>query len=180
MKVISCIAVAIALPALQVAAQTPKEITEKYFEFFKTGKYAEAAEFHVPKDLAEFRAGFKFAEELPEDQRDQFIQAIFGAEMSIKRFKAMSDAQFYGAFLESTMTKAAAHDEVKIINEKVVSEEIEGECAKVVLEFEAKAAGQVEERADEHELIRVNGKWMIMLPEGLKGFGAILREDFEK
>lgn len=182
MKPISYIAVVFALCSPPVYSQTPADITKKYYELFKGGKYVEVAEFVAKRDLEEFRAGFKFTEVLPKDKGNQFLKMIFGPEMSIKGLKRMSDAQFFGAYLKSTMVKAAAAagGEVKIINDKIIKEERKGGRAQVSMEYDVSMAGEISKKSEVQEFQKIDGKWMLLLPEGLKRFGAILQADYEK
>ncbi len=162
-------------------SQSPSEITEAYFEAFKTGEYTRAAEFFSPAALKNFREMLNFSDALPEEEAKQFYSTFFGEGASKESVGKMSDAAFFSAFFSFVMKQAEAAGGVDFDKVEILGEVPEGENIVHVLTRSHISVGELEMEAMEVvSFEKSDGKWKVALSGKMKGMAAQLQKALGK
>lgn len=79
---------------------------QSFFDLLVAGKYSDMAKNHNSLSLKEFRASMAFMDSIPAEFREGFYSNFFGGIISKDSVNAMTDAQYFGKFLETMMERA--------------------------------------------------------------------------
>ncbi|MEM6793151.1 MAG: hypothetical protein AAF725_04180 [Acidobacteriota bacterium] len=162
-------------PALE-AQTTPSatELAEKYFGLLQKEDFQGAAQLFDPAALAEFRGSMSFLLELPEEARGQFFGIFFGPEATVESVKALSDPDFFAAFLKSVLAQAGG---VSFDGLQVIGEVAEGtDQVHVVTRNQATAAGISIEAMEVVSFKRSGeGPWAMQMSGRFKGVAEQLK-----
>lgn len=181
MKIFAALSFLLILFASKASAQSASDAANDYFEVFKNGEYAKAADFFDPTALKDFREMLDLGDALPAEAAQQFYPILFGAGSTKESVAAMNDVEFFGGFLTFVMNQAAQAGQLNFDKVEILGEVPEGEDVVHVLTRSFVSMGAMEmESMEVISFRKVDDKWMAMLSGKMKGMAAQLRSAFQQ
>lgn len=160
--------------------QTATDAAKTYFEVLQSGEYDKLAALMKPAALKSFREMLTFDEAIPEEKLSHFYGTFFGEGADRKSVNAMSDVDYFAAFLSFVMKQASAAGGVKFDQVEVLGEVPEGKLMHVVTRTKL-SVGEIEMVGMEViSFEKVDGKWMTLLNGEMKGMAAQLQKAFSQ
>lgn len=166
-------ALSIVLFAQACGAQTPEEVAKAYMEGVEQEKWQDVSNLLAPEALLEFREMTSFYQQLPSAER--MTKRFFGPDATPETVAAMSDAEYFSAFLRTTLTRAKkvglTFKEMKVIGSVAEGEKLIHVVVRVKVEL-----GEIEmDRMEICSCVLTEDGWKIALDKQWKGMALEMK-----
>ena len=176
---------AIAAPLLALVsvayAQTPESIAKSYFEMLRNKQWTQIAQLYDPGALRDFREMMSFLLEVPDESASQVLGALFGPGATKQGVKAMSEAEFFAAFLGGVMARSAQLGQLNFETIEVLGSVGEGDSLRhVVTRTHISLADMSMESMEVVSLKKVENEWKLLLQGKIKGMAQQIKKALER
>ncbi len=160
-------------------AQSPESVAAKFFEAIADEDYVLAAGLFDADALAGFRKSLSFLADLDESQRDQAYSGLFGEGATPQSIAALSDAQFFSAFLRISMSQMGGTDIFSDSNMEYLGHVAEDpDIAHLVVRATVDIDGGEYEKMTVVSCREVGGQWKLLMSGEVRGISDRLRSAF--
>lgn len=144
-------------------------VLQDYFASLQAGDFAKSAGFFHPETLSEFRSSLSFWKEIPEESRQGFLDAFFGADVTAAAVEAKSDEEFFATFLTAVMAQAEAAGSLNFDGMEILGAVPEGEDVLHYVTRNRVSVGEI--RVEGMEVVsaqRTGSGWLLQLSGQMK------------
>ena len=150
-----------------------------YFGTMKEKKFDELSAYFAPSALKNFREMMGFLNELPVEEAAEPLTMFFGEGATAESVQEMSDAEFFGGFMNFVMGRAEMAGGLNFEKIEVLGEVAEGEDLMHVVTRNKISVGEIEvESMEVMSFKKEDGKWRAVLQGEMKGLAEQLRSAF--
>lgn len=161
-------------------AQSASDTASAYFNALQEGDYAKATGFFSDEAMENFRGMMDFSA-LPPQQAPMILGTFFGQGATAESVAAMTDDEFFTAFMPFLMNQAKQAGGLDFNDVDVLGEVPEGEDVVHVLTRITVAAGGVEmQQMEVVSFEETDSGYEAMLSGQMKGMAAQLQRAFQR
>ncbi len=160
-------------------AQSPESVATQFFDAIAGEDYVSAAELFDVGALSSFRQTLAFLADLDEQQRTQIYSGLFGEGATSQSIAALSDAQFFSAFLRVSMSQIGGADVFANANMEYLGHVAEApDIAHLVVRMTVGVDGGEFEKMTVVSSRKVGGEWKLLMSGEVRGLSDTLRSAF--
>lgn len=160
-------------------AQSPEGVAAEFFDAIAGEDYVLAAELFDTEALSSFRQTLAFLADLDEAQRDQVYSGLFGEGATPQSIEALSDAQFFSAFLRVSMSQIGGTDVFANANMEYLGHVAEApDIAHLVVRMTVGIDGGEFEKMTVVSSRKVGSQWKLLMSGEVRGISDKLRSAF--
>lgn len=181
-KTFFCLLIIIGGSSLSLASDAePSATAVAFYDFLKSSNYVEAAALFDPEELSEFRDVLRVVYEDTNETDRRQLQRFFGADVTVERLNAMSDAEFFSTFLRLIFQQLQASGSFSLDGVEVLGSVREGDDrAHVVIRQKIGLGENTVDMMDVVSVRLIEKDWKLMMKADMKGVAAAVRQSIQQ